>query len=43
MCDTEVPPVRKLTDSHEIKCHLSDEELAKMEPVIKLAENQAAE
>ncbi|MDQ2088499.1 dipeptide ABC transporter ATP-binding protein [Marimonas arenosa] len=43
LCDKEVPPVRQLSDSHQIKCHLSDEELAKMTPVIKLATATAAE
>ncbi|PCH68261.1 MAG: ABC transporter ATP-binding protein [Rhodobacteraceae bacterium] len=37
LCDTEVPPVRDLAAGHQIKCHLSDERLAEMEPVIKVA------
>lgn len=37
LCDTEVPPVRMLAEGHQIKCHLSDKELANMEPVIKIA------
>ncbi|MBD1205085.1 MAG: ABC transporter ATP-binding protein [Rhodobacteraceae bacterium] len=37
LCDREVPPVRTLDGGHQIKCHLSDEVLAKMEPVIKIA------
>ncbi|MBI1418002.1 MAG: dipeptide ABC transporter ATP-binding protein [Limimaricola sp.] len=37
LCDTEVPPLRKMAEGHHIKCHLSDEELAAMEPVIKIA------
>ena len=37
LCDREVPPMRKLAEGHEIKCHLSSEILATMEPVIKLA------
>ena len=36
-CDREVPPMKKLADGHQIKCHLSDEMLAKMRPVIKVA------
>lgn len=36
-CEKEVPPVRILEDNHQVKCHLSDEKLAKMEPVIKIA------
>ncbi len=37
LCDTEVPPVRILEGNHQVKCHLSDEKLAEMEPVIKIA------
>ncbi len=37
LCDTEVPPVRILEGNHQVKCHLSDEKLAEMEPVIKMA------
>ena len=37
LCDKEVPPVRVLADGHQVKCHLSDEVLATMEPVIKIA------
>jgi len=37
LCDTEVPPVKQLGNGHQIKCHLSDEILRTMEPVIKVA------
>ncbi|MCC5970898.1 MAG: ABC transporter ATP-binding protein [Pararhodobacter sp.] len=37
LCDREVPPMRKLEGGHQIKCHLSDAELAGMEPVFKVA------
>ena len=37
LCEKEVPPMRTLADGHEIKCHLSEEALARMEPVIKIA------
>ena len=37
-CETEVPPLRVLADGHEMKCHLSDEHLDAMTPVIKLAQ-----
>jgi len=37
LCEREVPPVRELGGGHQIKCHLPDEVLAKMEPVIKIA------
>ena len=36
-CETEVPTQHKLAEGHEIKCHLSPEVLAEMEPVIKIA------
>ena len=36
-CEIDVPEVRTLAEGHQIKCHLSDEELANMEPVIKIA------
>jgi len=34
LCETELPPVRELSGGHSIKCHLSDEHLSAMEPVI---------
>jgi len=37
LCDREVPPVRQLADGHQIKCHLADDVLSSMEPVIKVA------
>ncbi len=37
LCDTEVPPVRKMADGHQIKCHLPEAEFAAMEPVITIA------
>jgi peptide/nickel transport system ATP-binding protein len=37
LCDKEVPPVRHLATGHQIKCHLSDEVLTNMEPVITIA------
>ncbi|SMX35748.1 dipeptide ABC transporter ATP-binding protein [Maliponia aquimaris] len=37
LCEKEVPPVRVMADGHQIKCHLSDEAMASMEPVIKVA------
>jgi len=35
LCEEEVPPMRTLKGGHEIKCHLDDKILNKMEPVIK--------
>jgi peptide/nickel transport system ATP-binding protein len=37
LCQREVPPVRHLAEGHQVKCHLSDAELATMEPVIQIA------
>ena len=37
LCETEVPEVRTIQDGHQIKCHLSEEILSRMEPVIKIA------
>ncbi|MFU8881789.1 MAG: dipeptide ABC transporter ATP-binding protein [Rhodobacterales bacterium] len=37
LCEREVPPVRHLAEGHQIKCHLPDEELATMGPVIQIA------
>jgi peptide/nickel transport system ATP-binding protein len=37
LCDREMPPVQMLDGGHQIKCHLSREVLAQMEPVIKVA------
>ncbi|SNS79279.1 ABC transporter ATP-binding protein [Tropicimonas sediminicola] len=37
LCETEVPPIRDLGDGHQVKCHLADDLLARMEPVITLA------
>jgi peptide/nickel transport system ATP-binding protein len=36
-CETEVPVVRTLGNGHQIKCHLSDADMAEMEPVIQMA------
>lgn len=37
LCETEVPPQKKLAEGHFAKCHLSDDQLARMEPVIRVA------
>ncbi len=37
LCEREVPPVRQLGRDHQIKCHLPDDVLHRMEPVIKVA------
>ena len=42
LCETDVPPMRDLGDGHQVKCHLSEEILAGMEPVIVLGEKKRA-
>ncbi len=37
LCEKDVPPMRTLATGHEIKCHLAEDILARMEPVIKIA------
>ena len=37
LCERDVPPIRTLANGHQIKCHLANEVLSGMEPVIKLA------
>ncbi len=36
LCEKEVPPIRMMADGHQVKCHLSDEKFAEMEPVIEV-------
>jgi peptide/nickel transport system ATP-binding protein len=42
LCDTVVPPMRRLALGHWVKCHLADDVLAAMEPVIKVEAPAAA-
>ena len=35
--ETDVPPMLKLENGHQVKCHLAHEVLDWMEPVIKIA------
>jgi peptide/nickel transport system ATP-binding protein len=37
LCEVEVPPMRELGIGHQVKCHLPDEVLASMLPVIRMA------
>lgn len=37
LCDKEVPPVQTMSNGHQVKCHLSEEVLDRMKPVIKIA------
>ena len=39
LCDTVVPEMRTLSDGHQIKCHLTNQVLDTMEPVISLAKS----
>jgi len=36
LCEKEVPPVRFLAEGHQVKCHLTDDQMAEMEPVIQM-------
>jgi peptide/nickel transport system ATP-binding protein len=36
LCETEVPPMRTMAAGHQVKCHLSAEKFAEMEPVIEV-------
>lgn len=42
-CDAMDAPVRDMGEGHRIVCHLDEETLKAMEPVIKVHDNQAAE
>ena len=41
-CETQAPPVRQISDGHAIACHLSEDELKAMEPVIRTRDDSAA-
>jgi peptide/nickel transport system ATP-binding protein len=43
ICETELPPVKELTPGHKIMCHLPEEELRAMEPVIAFGDKASAE
>ena len=40
LCETALPETRVLKNGHQVKCHLSDRILARMSPVIAVAENK---
>jgi peptide/nickel transport system ATP-binding protein len=40
ICETELPPVKELSPGHKIMCHLPDEELRAMEPVIDFGDRE---
>ena len=41
LCETEMPPLKELPGGHRIKCHLSDAQMAAMEPVFTVAPTAA--
>jgi peptide/nickel transport system ATP-binding protein len=41
ICETDIPPLHHISDTHKILCHIELEELQKMEPVIVLAGDAA--
>jgi peptide/nickel transport system ATP-binding protein len=43
ICDSEVPPFKDMGNGHVIACHLSDDELNAMLPVIEVEAAPAAE
>jgi peptide/nickel transport system ATP-binding protein len=43
LCETVLPPFRELGGGHRSLCHLDDEVLAAMEPVIRAADRAAAQ
>ena len=42
LCDTEMPPLRDLGNGHVMKCHLAEEHLQAMEPVISFDADKEA-
>jgi len=36
-CETDLPETRTLAGGHRVKCHLTDDILSNMEPVVALA------
>jgi peptide/nickel transport system ATP-binding protein len=41
LCDSDIPPMRNLGSGHQIKCHLAQDILDKMEPVFTLAPHES--
>ncbi|WP_417516035.1 dipeptide ABC transporter ATP-binding protein [Minwuia sp.] len=42
LCETEVPPSKEVAGGHFVKCHLADDILSRMEPVISFEAKQAS-
>jgi peptide/nickel transport system ATP-binding protein len=36
LCETQVPPMRTLAEGHQVKCHLAEDILNRMDPVITI-------
>jgi peptide/nickel transport system ATP-binding protein len=43
ICETEMPPVKDMGDGHKIMCHLPDDVLRGMSPVIEFGKKEMAE
>jgi peptide/nickel transport system ATP-binding protein len=43
ICEEQEPPIRVFGRSHKIACHIAPEDLERMEPVIVLADKEAAD
>lgn len=41
LCETTLPPMKELDNGHQLRCHLADESLESMEPVISSRTNAA--
>jgi peptide/nickel transport system ATP-binding protein len=37
LCEIEVPPLKTMAEGHQVKCHLGDDILNRMQPVIQVA------
>ena len=42
LCETDLPPMRTIEEGHQVKCHLSEDILKSMEPVIVLGNKVAS-
>ena len=41
LCERDLPPVQTLAEGHSIKCHLANDTLQQMEPVISFTKKEA--
>jgi hypothetical protein len=42
ICEEKEPPIRRFGQRHRIACHIAPEELERVDPVIVLADKEAA-